>query len=393
MRVRVGHVEELLGSVERETGRQPIAWPWYVRWLAVAYVLSYFFGVVGFLALSVAAAVLFAWHPRLEFWGVFTVTTACACPAACAAFRWWFRSWGQRRWPNAKPADKPVAAPDTDRVKAFPTTDFPSRYFFLGIGILCVAVAGMFLAHIISRAVADSRLALHGIPTEGTVVDTRITRVPSLQKEGLVEYTVGDRSHRQWLVIERPFKREPQPGGIGTILSLFYDPVTEEVREEPPNPVRYLLGLPPFSFLAVLGLFLSAAMTRLLLKGEPLRSGPPYPDITLLTRSAMLVFGGLGALAIVVLLYVVFAFASLNPSTQTPSDRWHSIQVAIGANCALGVMVFLLLTGLLVLCVKAIGRHPQMAHNTGRHLLLSSGLAMAMIAVIMSLVAIGFGFG
>lgn len=383
---------EVSDPIEREPRGQPIAWPWYVRWLAVAYVLSYLVGVVGFLVLSVTAAVLFARNPRLDYWGVFTVTTALACPAAGAAFRWWFRSWGRRRWPNPKPDDEPDAAPDTDRLKASRTTELPSRYFFLGLGVLCVAAGGMFLADIVPRAIADSRLALHGIPTVGTVVDTRITHMPSLQKEGLVEYTVGDRSHRQWLVMERPFKRQPRPGGVGKTLPLHYDPVTEEAREEPPDPVGWLLGLPPFTFLVVLGLFLSGAMTRLLLKGEPLRSGPPYPDMSLLTRSAMLGFGGLGALAMVALSYVVFAFASLHPPTQTPTDRWHSIQVAIGANCAGGLLVFFLLTGLLVLCVKAIGRHPQMAHNTGRHLLLSAGLAMAMIAVVMSLVAIGFGF-
>jgi hypothetical protein len=287
---------------------------------------------------------------------------------------------------------KPDAAPDTGCVQDSRATDLPGRFFFLGMGVMCVAVGGMFLADIVPRAVTDSRLALHGIPTVGTVVDTRITRVPSTRKEGLVEYTVGDRSHRQWLVIERPSRRQPLPGGVGKTLSLLYDPATGEAREEPPNPVRCLLGLPPFAFLVVLGVFTSAAMTRLLVNGEPLRSGPPYPDMSPLTRSAMLVFGGLGASAIVVLLYLVFTFASLNPSAQTPTDRWYSILVAIGANYGAAVIVFLLLTGLLLLCVKAIGRHPQMAHNTGRHLLLSSGLAVAMMAVVMSLVAIGFGF-
>ena len=29
---------EASDPVERETGDQPIIWPWYVRWLAVAYV-------------------------------------------------------------------------------------------------------------------------------------------------------------------------------------------------------------------------------------------------------------------------------------------------------------------------------------------------------------------
>ena len=55
-------------------------------------------------------------------------------------------------------------------------------------------------------------------------------------------------------------------------------------------------------------------------------------------------------------------------------------------------MAFSLLTGLLVLCVKASGSDPQLAHNTGRHVLISSGLAMAAIAGVLSLVVIGFRF-
>ncbi len=128
------------------------------------------------------------------------------------------------------------------------------------------------------------------------------------------------------------------------------------------------------------------------MKGELLTSGPPYPDMSPLARSALLVFGGIGVLAVVVLLFVVFAFATAAPPTQTATERWHSIQSAIGSNFAVFVFVFLLLTGLVVLCVKAIGSNPQMAHNTGRHLLISSGLAMALIVVVTSLVVIGCGF-
>jgi hypothetical protein len=177
----------------------------------------------------------------------------------------------------------------------------------------------------------------------------------------------------------------------GGTLPLWYDPAAEKVAGERPNPVSCWVRLPPLSFFAVLGLCLSAAMTRLLLKGEPLTSGPPYPDMGPLTRSALLVFGGLGVVAVVVLSFIVFAFATVAPPSQTATDRWHSIQSAIGTNFTAFVIVFLLLTGLVVLCVKAIGSNPQMAHNTGRHLLISSGLAMALIAVVMSLVVIGCG--
>jgi hypothetical protein len=241
----------------------------------------------------------------------------------------------------------------------------------------------------VPEAIVESRLALQPpVPIVGTIIESRLTGAGKRQKkEGLVEYTVGDRSHRQWLPLFMSNDREP-----GENLPLWYHPTADQAAREPPKPIGYWLRLPPLSFFAVLGVFLSAAMTRLLLKGEPLKSGPPYPDMSTLTRSALLIFGGLGVLAVVVLLFIVFAFAALDPSTQTATDRYHSIQFAIGSNGGTFVILFSLLTGLLVLCVKAIGSDPQMAHNTGRHLLISAGLAMALIAIVMSLVVIGFGF-
>jgi len=98
-------MEEASDPVERETGGRPISWPWYVRWLAVAYVLSRFAGPVGFLVLCGVAGVLIARHgPRFDLAVVVTVAAAWACPAACAVFRWWFRRWGQRRWPDTGPS-------------------------------------------------------------------------------------------------------------------------------------------------------------------------------------------------------------------------------------------------------------------------------------------------
>jgi hypothetical protein len=377
--------------VERESGDQPIAWPWFVRWLAVAYFLSYLVGYLGLLVLGVTAALLIAWQPG-DGRVVVTAAAAGGCCAACAVFRWWFRSWGQRRWPASKPVAESDTAPHTSRLQASQTTMTPgSRYFFLGLGLLCLALGGVGLAFAIPEAMAASRLAFRTIPTVGTVLETRITPLPSSrknrQKEGLVEYTVGDRSHCQWLRLFRYNDREP-----GETLPLWYDPAAEEVAGEPPNPVGYWLCLPPLAFFAVLGLYLSAAMIRLLLKGEPLTTGPPYPDMTPMARVALLVFGGVGVLAMVVLLFVVFAFAAFAPPNQTPADRWHAMQRAIGSNRGAFAIAFFLLTGLVLLCVKAIGRDPQLAHDTGRHLLISSGLALAAMAVVISLVAIGFGF-
>ena len=282
-------------------------------------------------------------------------------------------------------------APDAGRLKASrtPRPLHGGRYFFLGMGLLCLALGGVGLAIALPEALAESRLALRTIPTVGTVIETRITTPDSSrpkyrQSEGLVEYTFGARAHRQWI---RCSPRQP-----GETLPLWYDPAAQAVAGEPPNPVGCWLRLPPLSFFALLGLYLSAVMIRLLLKGKELTTGPPYPDMTPLTRSALLVFGGLGVLALVGLLLVAFAFATVDPPTETPTDRWDAIQFAIGSNGATLAMAFSLLTGLLVLCVKASGSDPQLAHNTGRHVLISSGLAMAAIAGVLSLVVIGFRF-
>jgi hypothetical protein len=98
--------------VERDPGGRRVAWPWYVRWRAVAYVLSRIAGPVGFLVLGGVAAALAARHGLTPDWGVgAAVAAALAWPAGCAAFRWRFRRWGQRRWPAAEPN----GAPNTGR--------------------------------------------------------------------------------------------------------------------------------------------------------------------------------------------------------------------------------------------------------------------------------------
>ena len=103
-----GPMGEAGGPVEHAAGGRPVAGPWYVRWLAVAYVLSRVAGPVGFLALGGVAAALAARHGRTLDWGVgAAVAAAWDCPAGCAAFRRWFRRWGRRRWPAAGPRGGP----------------------------------------------------------------------------------------------------------------------------------------------------------------------------------------------------------------------------------------------------------------------------------------------
>ena len=87
-------------SVEPAGEERPIAWPWYIRWLAVAHVLSRPAGFLGFLVLAGLAAVRIARRgPEFDAWTVALVAAALACPAAGAVFRWWFTRWGQRHWP------------------------------------------------------------------------------------------------------------------------------------------------------------------------------------------------------------------------------------------------------------------------------------------------------
>jgi cytochrome bd-type quinol oxidase subunit 1 len=93
-------IDETARSDEANAAAGGRDFPRYVRLLAVAYVLSLMVGPVGFFILSIAAA--FLWYQRdLSFDGLVLGlwATALACPLLCATYRWWFRSWGRRRWP------------------------------------------------------------------------------------------------------------------------------------------------------------------------------------------------------------------------------------------------------------------------------------------------------
>jgi hypothetical protein len=86
--------------------------PLWVRILAVAYVLSRAIGPVGFFALSAAAC--FVWVKGRELSGLVLGLWlgGLACPLFCAAFRWWFRRLGQRRWPDPEPNAAPSRGGD-----------------------------------------------------------------------------------------------------------------------------------------------------------------------------------------------------------------------------------------------------------------------------------------
>lgn len=82
---------------------QPAKFPWYVRALAVAYVLSTVAGPMGFVLLGSLAGILWVRQGSVDHLVVECGVLAIACPAVCALFRHWFRAWGRSNWPDGKP--------------------------------------------------------------------------------------------------------------------------------------------------------------------------------------------------------------------------------------------------------------------------------------------------
>lgn len=88
-------------------GGRRIAWPWYVRVLAVAYVLSLVAGPAGFFALAALGSYLYVRDGLSWNRAAVAFMAALACPLGCAVFRQWFRNWGQRRWPQPETGEAP----------------------------------------------------------------------------------------------------------------------------------------------------------------------------------------------------------------------------------------------------------------------------------------------
>ncbi|MGQ0634211.1 MAG: hypothetical protein ACT4QC_06360 [Planctomycetaceae bacterium] len=94
---------ETSGEPEGEDENQPVYdYPWWVRVLAVAHVLSLIGGPAGFMLLISAAALRRLMLGRVDGDVVTLAIAGAACPVLCAAYRSWFVRWGRSRWPDVK---------------------------------------------------------------------------------------------------------------------------------------------------------------------------------------------------------------------------------------------------------------------------------------------------
>ena len=75
-------------------------WPVIVRILAVCYVLSWLAQPLGFLALAATGSVRWIQRREVDAWVIAFWLGGIGWLVGCAIFRWWFRGWGRRRWPN-----------------------------------------------------------------------------------------------------------------------------------------------------------------------------------------------------------------------------------------------------------------------------------------------------
>ena len=78
----------------------PPKYPFVVRALAVAFVLSRIVQPVGFVLLGVAAAVVYGLRHEIDGLVLGLALGAAGCAILCPAFRWWFRRWGRSHYPE-----------------------------------------------------------------------------------------------------------------------------------------------------------------------------------------------------------------------------------------------------------------------------------------------------
>lgn len=92
--------EDDMNEAAKDRPGGPSKFPFLVRALAVAYVLSLVVQPVGFLLLGIAAAIVGGLRHAIDGWVVGLALGAAACAILCPAFRWGLRRWGQKHYPQ-----------------------------------------------------------------------------------------------------------------------------------------------------------------------------------------------------------------------------------------------------------------------------------------------------
>jgi hypothetical protein len=77
------------------------AWPWYIRVLAVCYVLSYALQWLAFVGLTGTAAFLYARGHRLDSLVLGLAFSSLGCVLLCIVVRRRFVRWGRKNYPPA----------------------------------------------------------------------------------------------------------------------------------------------------------------------------------------------------------------------------------------------------------------------------------------------------
>jgi hypothetical protein len=105
------------------------------------------------------------------------------------------------------------------------------------------------------------------------------------------------------------------------------------------------------------------------------------------------VVGGVGAALLLWHLFIGFAFSTLLPEALTPEERRSIILDRLFVQPPMPIVMsvtYAVLNGLLLLCVKAKANPPTFWKHTLRHLLMSSVLAVGLIALLLLPVLISF---
>jgi hypothetical protein len=241
------------------------------RILTVAYLLC---PVMLYLLCPVITAIgFFLYYARgIVGWGLGILLGGIASFAGTLVFGSWVVRWGRRRF-GAKETETrgPVTASAAAPAENMPKDRWrsPDRLrfaAFMSVASLALNVFG--IAGIVDRGGAAITAFRRQAETTGVRVETRIVDKPHQgqrwTEEGLMEYTVNDQVHREWLETRR-YKNRPSESeftksdkDVGEKRSVWYDPhdpsQAELSRPEPWSGVR---GAVFGGVLVLVGLFLA----------------------------------------------------------------------------------------------------------------------------------------